>query len=220
MFLIMPLRPSFSVIRWVGVLALAWMIPMPVEAAIVLRVRQVGGDVLISGSGSANTAALISTGAESQWTNLLTDTQLYAGPDAFSDGQVSLFSGLVGPLVFGNDPVLVEYPSATGSGGDLFGIVADNGSSTAELVLPSGYQSGASLSGASYFTGRTPSQLGFIPGQVITWTWGSGSTADHLRLEVDAQAAGVPGPSALPVLATGYCMARRCRRRIGSSLYP
>jgi hypothetical protein len=188
------------------------MIPLPVKAAIVLRVQQVGSGVLISGSGSANTAALTSIGVDSQWTNALTDTQLYAGPDAFSDGQVSRFSGLVGPLVFGNDPALVEYPSATGSGGDLFGILADNGS--VELILPLGYLSGASLSGISYFPVYTPSQLGLSPGQVTTWIWGSGSTADSLRLEVDGQAAAVPGPSALPAAATGFCMARRFRRRL------
>ncbi len=180
----------------------------PARAVVVLSVQQVGTDVFISGSGSANTAGLVSAGSRSEWTNVLTHTQIYAGHSAFEDGTVSLWTGLNGPMVFGFDTNVVENPSPASSG-SLFGIVADNfeGSAGAQgLVLPLGYSSGASLSGTSTFTGRTLAQLGLTPGSSYVWNWGSGASADSLRLEV-----AVPAPLPMAGAAVVFTRLRRLR---------
>jgi len=87
-------------------------------------VQQVGDDVVITGSGSANTTDLTPAGTGNDYTNVLTDAQIYAGPAAFDNGSVSLWSNISsGPLAFGSDSNLSENPSS-GSGA-LFGILAN-----------------------------------------------------------------------------------------------
>jgi hypothetical protein len=187
------------------------LLPGTAHAIVHLRVQQVGPSVVISGSGSANTTALTPAGSDGSWTNLLSDAQAYAGPGAFSDGNVSLWGGLLGPLVVGNDPSVFEIP-ASGSG-DLFGILANDGTNISLLVLPDGYLSGSSLSGSSIFSGANLSQLGLLPGQISTWSWGSGATADSLRLEVLApEPTTVPGPLPLAGAAAAFHRCRRLRR--------
>jgi len=177
-------------------------------------VQQVNGGVVITGSGWANTFALTADGTNTRWTNLLTDSQLYAGPDAFSDGSVSLWSGLSGPLVFGTDVNVLETP--TSGTGQLFGILADNGSGASRLVLPLGYSSGASLIGTSIYSVYTLSGLGLTPGSIINWSWGTGSTADSIRLEVLPVPAPVPAPvpiaGAFAAFSSCFRLRRRCRR--------
>jgi hypothetical protein len=180
---------------------------LPVQAEILLRFDQVGPDVVVTGSGSATLAALLSEGSSANWTNYFRDVDAYVGPDAFNNGSVSLFSGLVGPLVLGSDASVYELPSAAGSGGDLFGIQADDGTGRSLLVLPDGYSSGASLSGVSTFPSRTLAQLGLTPGQTTSWSWGSGASADALRLKV------VPAPAPLLGVVAGFRLARALRRR-------
>ena len=186
----------------------------PARAIVQLFVQQVGSDVVITGSGSANTTDLTLTGTDNDFTNVLTDTQIYAGPDVASDssgggGDVSFWGGLslTGPLVFGSDPTVIENPSS--GSGDLFGIIADNFSNASLLVLPVAYSSGASLSGTSTFTSTTLAQLGLTQGQISTWTWGSGANADSLRLEVQ----GVPAPLPIAGAAVAFHRSRRLRRR-------
>ncbi len=181
----------------------------PARAIVQLFVQQVGSDVVITGSGSANTTDLTAAGTDNAYTNVLSDIQIYAGPDAFGDGDVSFWSGITGPLVFGSDNSVFENPSS--GSGDLFGIIADNGSSTPPslLVLPVAYSSGASLSGTSTFTGTTLAQLGLTQGQISTWSWGSGANADSLRLEVQ----GVPAPLPIAGAAVAFHCSRRLRRR-------
>lgn len=184
------------------------LLQTPCHALLVLQVEQVGGGVRVTGTGTANTTALIGELTASAWTSALTDAQIYAGPLAFNDGQVSLYSGLLGPLFFGSDPGVYELPDAMSSGGDLFGILADNGSGSSWIVLPAGYTSGNSLGGSSNFPGLTLAQIGLVPGQQSTWSWGSGPDADSLRLEV------VPAPAPLLAVPAGWQVVRSLRRRL------
>ena len=190
-----------------ALLAPALLAPRPASAIVTLRVQQVGNNVVITGSGTANTTALTPAGTGNDYTNILTDAQIYAGPAAFADGSVSLWSNISGPLAFGSDPTLAENPS-TGSGA-LFGILANNGSDASRLVLPFNYISGTSLSGTSTFTGFTLAQLGLTPGQIETWRWGAGGNADSLRLEVDP----VPAPLPIAGAAAVFLRIKRLRRR-------
>jgi hypothetical protein len=190
------------------------MTPLPSSALVTLRAEQIGPDVVITGSGTANLSGLTFDATDDFWTNTITESQVYAGPDAFSDGHVSLYSGITGSLAFGIVPGLYEVPDPVGSSGELFGILADNGSGVTQLVLPRGYVSNSSLSGVSRFSSLTIAQLGLTPGQLTTWSWGSGANADSLRLEVANSATPVPAPAPLLGLVTAFHMARHLRRRL------
>ena len=202
------MRCLFSCIRLSGVLIVSFLVLQPSQGAVLLRVEQVGSDVQVSGSGSALTTELIGTGSTFSWTSSLTDAQIYAGPLAINDGNVNLYSGVVGPLVFGGDPGVYELPDLAGSVGDLFGINANDGNGFPQLVLPAGYISGTSLSGTSSFPNLSLAQIGLTPGQVSTGSWGSGANADSLRLEV------VPAPAPLLGALAAFRVARGLRRRL------
>jgi hypothetical protein len=178
----------------------------------VLTVKQDSNGVVVIGSGSANTNGLAAPISGDDYTNILTDTQIYAGPDALTGEtappvDVNLWGGLTGPSLIGNDPTIFENP-IFGSG-DLFGIVADNGTGQSLLVLPSSYMSGASLNGTSRFSGFTLANLGLSPG-VFSWTWGTNPNADSLELRIEP----VPAPGPLPLAggAMAWSLAKRMRR--------
>jgi hypothetical protein len=127
------IRISSKWIRWIALCLPIVLMQLPSSAAITLRAEQIGDDVVITGSGMANLSGLSFFADNTSWTNLITDSQVYAGPDAFDDGNVSLYSGIIGPSIFGIDPTLYEVPDTVGSSGDLFGILADNGTGVAQL---------------------------------------------------------------------------------------
>jgi hypothetical protein len=185
--------------------------PRPAEAALVLQVTQQGPNVLVVGSGTANLSDLLTPVNDSLYTNYLSEVEIYAGPAAFANGEVTLWSGLNGgsPTI-SNVSGLLELPDFSSSSGDLFGIFIDNG--TPKLVLPKDYVTNSSLSGTSIFTGLDIANLGLTAG-TTTWTWGSGANADSLELRVDAPTS-VPAPLPIAGAAIAYRCSRRLRRRI------
>ena len=178
----------------------------------MLTVKQDGNDVIVIGSGSANINGLTFTNQIEDYTNVLTDSQIYAGPAAFTsnpntpDIAVNLWSGITGPSSFGNQPNVTAYPDLGFD--DFFGIVADNGIGQSLLVLPSNYQSG-SLKGTSRFSGLTLADLGLSPG-VFSWNWGTNQNADSLQIRIEP----VPVPAPLPLAGAfmAWSMAKRMRR--------
>ncbi|MFO0040294.1 MAG: hypothetical protein ACK522_15310 [Synechococcaceae cyanobacterium] len=186
----------------------------PAQALVTLKVLQAGPDVVVNGRGSAKTAGLTSMGTEATWTNVLSPVQVYAGPAAFSDGNVSLWSNLSGPSSFGSDPAVFEYPDpgSTLSFGKLFGILTSSNPADIRLVLPSTYVSGTTISGRTTYTNVTLAQLGLTSGLTYTWSWGSGPTADSLELQIDP----TPVPAPLPIAgaAAAFHSVQRLRRRL------
>lgn len=197
--------------------SLLLLVAVPARALVTLKVKPVGPDLVVTGSGSAQTTSLTSAGSDSAYTNVLSDVQIYAGPAAFSDGNVSLWSGLSGPAAFGGNSAVFEYPDATPalSFGDLFGIVSSSNPADIRLVLPSSYVSGTSLSGRTTYTNLTLAQAGLTAGTTYTWTWGSGSAAETLELQIDA----TPVPAPLPIAgaAAAFHSLQRLRRRVRST---
>jgi hypothetical protein len=192
--------------------------PHSASALVVLTVQQQGEDVVITGSGSANTAALSASSTSSDWTNYLADTHLLAGPSVFGDGSVSLWTGLSGPALLSSNSLLYELPDATAYSGQLFGIQAADDNGFSRLILPLAYSSGASLSGVSTFRNVTLTDLGLTPG-TLRWTWGSGASQDSLEVRI-ANSQEIPAP--LPVAATVLFYTqigrlRRCSQRMRAS---
>lgn len=189
----------------------------PAQALITLKVKQVGTDLVVTGTGSANTATLTAASTDPAYTNVLTPSQIYAGPAAFTgtapDVAVSLWSGLNGPASFGSDPAVFEYPDPSAlNTGQLFGILTSATAADIRLVLPSGYVSGATLNGTTTYTNLTLAQAGLVNGQVFSWTWGGATPAETLRLEIGGTPA-VPAPLPLAGAAAAFHSLQRLRRR-------
>jgi hypothetical protein len=190
----------------------------PARALVTLKVKPVGPDLVVTGSGSALTSSLTPVGTDSAYSNVLSDVQIYAGPPAFSDGSVSRWSGLTGPAALGVVPAVFEYPDSNPalSFGDLFGILTSSNPADIRLVLPSSYVSGASLSGRTTYTNLNLAQAGLTAGTTYTWTWGSGSAAETIELQIDATPVPVPAPLPIAGAAAAFHTMQRLRRRVRS----
>jgi hypothetical protein len=178
----------------------------PVEAVILLKAEQIGNNVHIIGSGSANLSSLIYQTTDTSFQNVITDTQVFAGASIFAGSQVDLYGNiLTGPGTISSHSSLTEEPDPVLSSGDLFGILTD----PYTLALPKGYVSTNSLNGTSVYKNKTLALLGLSPG-LSTWTWGSpgSATFDSINLEV------VPGPFSLSGAVAAYAWGKRLRKKI------
>ena len=155
------------------------------QAAYTITLQEVGANVVATGSGSLNLAALVPAAGVLAWPNALI-------PDNGTLG--------VGPLVAdctlyaGN----VSFPAAIGTGGF---VAPSSGTGSfvgtvggGYLVVPLRYVSGSSLGESeTAFVGRTLADLGLAPGEYV-WSWGEGATADSLTVRVGAQTPPPPPP--------------------------
>jgi hypothetical protein len=177
------------------------------DAAMILRLEEVGGDVVVRGSGTINLGGLTLKTSPDDYDNIFTSIQLYAGPDFISDG-VKQWSGLTGPsIIFASGATL---PADTGTG-NLFGVVSDDtsdpgGTRQPLLVLPRSYVSGTALSGTTQFNSQTFATMGISPG-TLTWTL---PTADTVTITTDAEP--VPAPLGVASAAAVFSYIRRLKQ--------
>jgi hypothetical protein len=154
------------ILGW-SVLALC---PIPIaESAIILTLDQVGPNVVLDGSGTANLAALgqFSTGG----------CQPLFSPNFFATGALAsciLYGDLSGPTSF----VVSGFAAPSTSSGNIMGV--DKYFSTYLLALPWGYISGTALAGSATFSGTTLAAMGATPGTYV-WTWGAAARPIHSR---------------------------------------
>ncbi len=180
------------------------------DAAMILRLEEVGGDVVVRGSGSINLIGLTSESTSNTATNTFSDMHVYAGPAAENnDGHVEFWSGLTGGPATISSTTDVFLPLSSASFGDLFGIISNDGSGVggageALLVLPQGYISGTQLSGTSRFTGQTFTSMGISLG-TLTWTSGSNT----VQFTTDAEP--VPAPLGVASAAAVFSTIRRLK---------
>ena len=176
----------------------------PAEAAFTFTFAQQGADVVGTGSGSINTAALSIVSAFGGNQGFVIPNQ---GWISFA-GDGALWGGMSGPANFGPGGGGFQ-PTFTGAEFWLRG-------SARQIGLPYNYVSGTVFSNSVLYTNRTIAQLGMTPGTYV-WTWGSGETADSFTVQVGAPAiAAVPEPLSAGLLAVGLvglAAARRARRR-------
>jgi hypothetical protein len=169
------------------------------RAAYVLTLQQTAGNVVASGSGSFNLAALtLNSGGDAGFAaNLFPSVaQVIVG---VASPDTDLYQGISGPASFGSGSS-IEF--ANSAGGNISGVDDDF-----VLFVPAGYTSGALLSGSATWTSATLSSLGITPG-TYTYTWGSGATADSFTMQA------VPEPStwAMLVAGVGILLGFRARR--------
>lgn len=163
------------------------------EAGLIFSVQQVGPDVIVTGSGTANTDGL--NPPFGSWSVSPGIIEPNSGNILFVGGG-KFFGPISGPTSFGSG--LTTFANS-GTGG--FGLE----DSLQALALPASYVSGSPLSGSMTFPGTTLAGLGVTTG-VYTWTWGSGGNADSAVLYAGVPVpteAGVPEPASLALLGLG-----------------
>jgi hypothetical protein len=146
----------------------------PALSGVTLEMREVGGDVVVTGAGKLNVGAwtLVSEDVSLEGT-VNGDESIAVGPNALSD-------------LYGT-PVNFSGPTSIGPG--LSAIVADAGSGhtfglafgVPALVARVNALSDPTYNGSSTWLGETLGSLGVTPGS-YRWTWGSGATADSFTL--------------------------------------
>lgn len=141
------------------------------DAAAVIKITEVGGNVVVSAAGSLNTEAL----TFSETSNSAAGIDSTSSFLEVSTGPTDIYTSISGPSSFGTGSF--TFPSS--GSGNRFGIRVG----VAGLSVPKDYVSGTPLSGTSTFNNKTFAQLGLTPGFYI-WTWGSGGTADSLSIKV------------------------------------
>jgi hypothetical protein len=148
----------------------------------------VGPDVVATGSGTIDLTGLSSFGSD------YNNTELYPANGIIGIGPTvnaaDFYIGPSGPSSFG-----------TGFGGFPISTSGDHVSLEdfgLDLFVPSGYVSGASLSGSATYAG-TIASLNLTPG-TYTWTWDSGANSFVLQIP----RATVPEPSTWAMMLLGF----------------
>lgn len=173
-----------------------------VQAAVTIIISESGSNVVATGSGSINLAALSSSSTPFGGPGLRGNSSLLRiGPSSSSFFRIYGGANFVSSLGSGT----TVFNPNSGSGNVI-------GASGALIFVPDGYFSGSPLSATSTWNSATISSLGLTPG-TYTWSWGSGGTADSLTVQIE----GVPEPSSLLVMSGGAMMlALRRGRRNGN----
>src|SRR5579872_2667135 len=177
------------------------LVNAPARGAFIATATQVGSNVVATGSGTIDTAALTFKPSQdggdydSGYSFSLAAT-FGIGPAAST--LVDKYSGINGPSNFGSG---VHVINATSGSGDIVEVA----NYFSVLDVPSGYVSGSPLSDTSTFNNQTFASMGMTPG-VYQWNWGSGPTADSYTLTIGA----VPEPCSVGLFSiTGLCLLGR-----------
>lgn len=160
-----------------------------VHGAYVMNVTQNGPNVVASGSGTINTAALTYAGSASAGPGVNASVGIIA---VGQTTPVNAWQSISGPSSFGSGTLV----AASSGSGNLVSIYV----SPEVLYLPLSYVSGSATSGTATWNNTTIAALGLTPG-TYTYTWGSGASADSLTLNIGSSPAGTPAPSSLYLAA-------------------
>lgn len=173
------------------------------HADIVVIAQEIGGDVVITGSGSLDLTDTVFETTVQTVASVEPFDSLVVGPANSTSVEFYTTTFTSGPSSYG--PGTADIPADFGVG-DMFGLdFGPNG-----LAVPVNYVSGDFLSSSSTYAGHTFESLGMTPGS-YTWTWGSGASADSFTLNA------IPEPNGTAILVVtgiGIFMRRRRDSRI------
>jgi hypothetical protein len=163
------------------------------QAAYIVNVTEMGGNVVFDGSGSLDTTAWtpqIFTGGRVAFINPVNQLGMGLTTPTASDSYNGA-ANFLGPSGVGTGPLV----SASAGTGDITVFRLDG---FPGLNVPVGYTSGAALAATNTYTGHSLSSLGLNPGNYV-WSWGSGASADSFTMNVGA----VPIPAAVWLFGSG-----------------
>lgn len=144
------------------------------SSGFTVTIKEVGLDVVWSGSGSFNLTDLTLVSNQNIGPGYAANQAIWiAGPSSIVDQYGG--ASLTYPTSFGSGGV-----GASSSDGSAFGILP-GGASGRILSVPSGYVSGTNISGSSTYTNQTIVGMGLTPGTYV-WNWGSGVNADTMTM--------------------------------------
>ena len=153
--------------------------------------------MLVTGSGTINTAGLSSTGVSGAITSAeITPSTAFLSLGA-AGNTFYIYTGFTGPDNFGPGSTPT---AASASAGDVVGLLGSSESSFATpiLLLPTGYVSNSLLTNSATFAGTTFDSLGLTPGTYM-YSFGTGDFADTLTVNVVPE----PSTSALALVGAG-----------------
>jgi len=145
--------------------------------ALIITILEVGGNIVVSGTGSVNLTALTSAGADAIVDSVNPSNAIVTIVEGNGSYAVDTYSGFTGPTSFGSGTVTLGNNAAINS--NNFGF----NTTTGLIYVPSGYVSGTQLSGGTQYTSQTYLSMGVTAGNYV-WTWGSGANADSITLQV------------------------------------
>lgn len=183
-----------SMVSTMGVIA-----PSGAEAAVVVNIQEVGGNVVATTGGTLNLKGLEETGVG----GVLAGFNPGFGVFSAAAGQVMNFTGLTGPTSFGaSSPVFLWADTYTGT---PFRVVG----ATGVMSVSSVYVSGAPLAAVTTFVGQTFSSLGLTAG-----VYSYAVPSDTITLNIGGMPAAVPEPATWAMMlfglgAAGYSLRRR-----------
>jgi hypothetical protein len=170
--------------------------PTPTSGAtpsgFTVNLSEVGPNVVMSASGTLNINDLTFVNSS----NFIGTGGLGVDSATFimgSNGDFSSYSG------FTTTPSNLGSGSGAGASsgsGDVFGVIFQS-APPYQLVVPSGYTTGQSITSTQTFNSQTFSSMGLTPG-TYTYTWGSGANADAINVVV-----GGPSPTPTPTPTQG-----------------
>jgi hypothetical protein len=144
------------------------------QAGYIVTLRQVGSNVVATGSGAINLTGLTFSQSGSVNPSIrgarvapVASSFIYTGPTSSS---VDSYFGATGPMSFGGWPFITYWTANSGSG-DMVGISA--GFWGVAISVPTGYVSDTALSDTATYSGTTVERLHVTPGTYI-WRWGTG----------------------------------------------
>ena len=189
------MRIERLVVVLAAAVALAGSLARPADAAVIIDVTEIGGDVVAVFSGSLDTTGLVFAN------NVQTPAGVNPGFGFIGVGAAArtFFDGINGPSSFGPGGFL-EADSAFG---DYFAI-ATNGT---RLGFNLGYVSGSDLSGSATWNTSSFTSLGMTPGTYV-WTLPS---QDTVTLNIGIEP--IPEPASLAIFGLGAAGLALLRRR-------
>jgi hypothetical protein len=181
-------------------------------ASLIITINQEGSDVVATGTGSINLAALTFEESGNQAQGINPGAALIAEGTPPNPNPVDIYRGFTGPTDFGTINAFVSASSGTGDQFSIAGLVGN-------ITVPQGYTSDSPLTATDTYTGQSFSSLGLTPG-TYTWTWGTGASADSFTVQI-GPAAVVPEPSTaiqavigvVTLSAYGWSRHRRVQRQ-------
>ena len=185
-----------------GLAALGLLVGIPVaQAAVLITISESGANVVATGGGTINLAALTAASNGNTFPQVIGDGAFVAV--GANNSNFTLYDvTIIGPTSFGT----IALSFAGNGTGDFFGVWGNASS----IFVPQGYVSNAALTGTAQWNNHSFATLGLTPGTYV-YTWGSGATADSLTVQITA--ATIPEPGTLTLVALGGVCAFAHRRR-------
>ena len=142
--------------------------------AVLITIKEVGSNVVFSGSGTANVAGLTYTGLTS-FSSQSTNPNIGRLMFTVSNLSWRSYTGITGPTSFGTGGSIGGYNTGT--------IPLNNGLILINNAIYFATSGNATISGSATKESSTLASLGMTVGTYV-WTWGSGPNADSLTLVI------------------------------------